>query len=416
MLGAREPRHLMPPTPDNPKGYWESVVLMDFHDRLLHEAKSAWDDWTPIPPEWFASDAAGEARRRIPQIVSQEFGDAPLLLLKDPRVCRLMPVWTSALRDEGIEPLVVLTVRDAAAVAESLHRRDGFVLQRGLMLWLRHVLDAELYTRDVRRTFVRYDALLADWRSEITRITSDLDVAWPNTHEESAGDIDKLLDRSLRHHTTPDAGTTVSDGLLDGWIRAVSAAMDDLCRPEVDAAGPLAELDRVRADFDQAANAFRDTVHDELHQLRTTVADVRADLAHVQRQQSALAEEAATTQAALDQERRTSVGQAARLSDLEGQLVVLHGRTQERIEELAKLTRRMLQAEQRVKRVKARKQKQVLRLQTLSDRQRAQLVARDKELLALHESTSWRVTAPLRTLSGRVRGARLLPAKPSRKN
>ena len=34
-LGAEAPRTLMPADTDNPTGYWESVVLCEFHERLL---------------------------------------------------------------------------------------------------------------------------------------------------------------------------------------------------------------------------------------------------------------------------------------------------------------------------------------------------------------------------------------------
>src|SRR5690606_4349244 len=41
-LGAQAPRSLMPPTQDNPRGYWESSELMKFHDRVLESAGHRW--------------------------------------------------------------------------------------------------------------------------------------------------------------------------------------------------------------------------------------------------------------------------------------------------------------------------------------------------------------------------------------
>ena len=107
-----------------------------------------------------------------------EFGDAELFVLKDPRLSRLLPLWLPALERVGAAPSAVIALRHPAAVARSLAVRNGLSLETSLLLWLRHVLDAERLTRSMPRDFASYDALLADWRGVASRIGQRLGLDW----------------------------------------------------------------------------------------------------------------------------------------------------------------------------------------------------------------------------------------------
>src|SRR5512134_3346618 len=101
-LGARMAATPMPASPSNPRGHWESGPLVDLHDRLLAEAGSAWNDWGPLDPERFAA-AGGGARTALAAAFAAEFGDGPdgLVVLKDPRICRFLPLWRQVVADLG---------------------------------------------------------------------------------------------------------------------------------------------------------------------------------------------------------------------------------------------------------------------------------------------------------------------------
>jgi hypothetical protein len=42
--------NLLPPADDNPKGFWESSVLMSLNDQILAAGRSHWDDWREFDP------------------------------------------------------------------------------------------------------------------------------------------------------------------------------------------------------------------------------------------------------------------------------------------------------------------------------------------------------------------------------
>ena len=77
----------------------------------------------------------------------------------------------------------------------SLGARDGFSRNLSLLVWLRHVLEAEAGSRSLRRSVLQYGDLLADWRRAQARLANDLADAWPSVAEIDANGIDRFLRR-----------------------------------------------------------------------------------------------------------------------------------------------------------------------------------------------------------------------------
>ena len=150
-LGVSAPATLLPPADDNVKGFWESEKIVAFHDELLASAGSDWNDWREFDPDWRNTPLAATFRTRAIDILQGEFGTSPSFVLKDPRACRFVWFWLDIFADQGIRPLVVLPLRSPLEVAKSLSARDGHPITRSLLVWLRHVLDAECATRDQTR-------------------------------------------------------------------------------------------------------------------------------------------------------------------------------------------------------------------------------------------------------------------------
>jgi len=209
LLGATPPRTLMGPKPENPKGFWESEVLMAFDDEILTRAGSSWDDAKPLDEAVFSGEQGDDFRRRAGEKLHEEFGGADTIVIKDPRICRFYPFWREVLLAAGYEPFVVIPVRDPAEVAASLHARNGMAVEEGLKLWRRHVEEAEAATRGQRRHVLIWRDLLGDWRSAVTALSQDLGRP---LHGDTP-QIDTFLspDASLhlgRSHPAPDDAST----------------------------------------------------------------------------------------------------------------------------------------------------------------------------------------------------------------
>jgi hypothetical protein len=198
-LGAAGPKTPMVPTIDNPRGYFESIALANAHDALLASAGSRWHDWRQIDAQWLCSTAAVEYRQRIKDLLLSEYGDHPLIVIKDPRICRFVPFMSAILAELNISPVAILPIRNPLEVAYSLKRRDSFLQPKSILLWLRHMLDAEFHSRQMPRCFVLYEEFLRDWQYYLDGVGRKIGVVWPNSFDSSNVKIDEFLSPDLRH-------------------------------------------------------------------------------------------------------------------------------------------------------------------------------------------------------------------------
>ncbi len=253
LCGAQLPPDLLPANAANVTGYWEPASVVALHDALLAEAGSAWDDPTEFPAAWLASPEGQRYVDRLAELLRGQMSTGPLIVIKDPRACRLVPLWRQALACVHREPAILLVVRHPLEVAASLERRDGMPVSQALLLWLEHVLAAEESTRGDRRLLITYDQILADWKAVMTRVETALGVALPRRGPEVEAEVAAFLDPSLRHERATEASLEERTDVSD-WVRRVyrwhERASDD---PD---AVSVKELDDVRRDLRHASVAY----------------------------------------------------------------------------------------------------------------------------------------------------------------
>ncbi|KQP35025.1 sulfotransferase family protein [Methylobacterium sp. Leaf100] len=260
VLGATMPAKGLGLSDDNPKGHFEPKEIVALHDRVLASAGMHWWDWDRFPDAWYDSPAAQEFIDELVDIVRAEFGDAPVFVVKDPRTCKLMPLWRRVAAILDLDAVAVLPFRHPDEVARSLHARDGFPLPNTLMTWLRYVLEAERESRGMRRVFLRYEDLLADGRSVMRRVVETLQLPLPRLSEADLAALDRFIDPDLRRSR---AGSGSIDH-LHPWLQdAVTSYVRELT-PAHEGAGqqPVSVvLDQTHAAFATACAAFVPALH-----------------------------------------------------------------------------------------------------------------------------------------------------------
>ena len=209
LLGIDPGNSLLPAMEDvNPKGFWEHAEIVSIHNQFLEAFSSSWDDESSLPNQWWNSSLVADFRNRIIAILRRDFSNQPIWIIKDPRMCRLLPLWRDVFRELACQPLFVLALRNPAEVANSLRKRNDLVEVESCLLWLTYMLEAEYQTRGQPRVFVNYEQLLSDWRGTVADIGQTFSLTWPVTLEAAAPKVDAFLDPSLRHHadnaTLPD--------------------------------------------------------------------------------------------------------------------------------------------------------------------------------------------------------------------
>ena len=199
LLGGKLPRNLLGATSSNQKGHFEPWDIARLHDSLLAEIGSVWHDWRPIPSAWYDTPACAAHMDLLQAAFIYDYDDFTLAILKEPPMCRLLPLWWRLLDRVDARPAPILAYRDPFEVAQSLQARDGSTMMHGLLYWLRNQLDAELFTRGMRRSFVLFDDLLRDWSGVIDRIEADLPIHFPARSHEHHDAVNAFLEPSLRH-------------------------------------------------------------------------------------------------------------------------------------------------------------------------------------------------------------------------
>lgn len=228
LAGVPLPNNLMGTSPSNEDGFWEPVPIRQLHDIILKSLNSRWDDPREVPAGFFTSPPFEKFCTGLMEWIEREFADRATLLVKDPRICRLLPLWQTACARLGIGVHAVIIARNPIEVARSLKARNQFPEPASFMLWLRHFLDAERFTRNGSRSFVVFDRLMNERLATIRRIAADLDLSFGVPDSELATLLGESLKPSLRHHTATEAELVAAaarlPALLTVWAWAQQAA------------------------------------------------------------------------------------------------------------------------------------------------------------------------------------------------
>ncbi|WP_370225105.1 hypothetical protein [Pararhodobacter marinus] len=396
-LGCDLPKAIMEPSQANAKGFFESTAVRDLNEEILASAGTSWDDFLAVNPHWTDSPVAASYFARAVELVRTDFGDSPLIVLKDPRICRLVPFWTRVLEQAGYRVLPILTVRHPEEVARSLRQKKKF--SRGLshMIWLHYVLEAEVLTRGTPRYATSYDMLIRRWPFVVSEAAKTLGVHWPRGLDQVETVIEDFLSTELRHHQErpEDQG---DNPLLVAWLRNTYAIFSRWAEQGEDA-DDYETLDTIREAFNDAARAFGRLVKVEREERRLLSEEVKtleaARDSQRQRAEDAIARAQADTGKMTDDLSR----KAAAMKDLEVALATrsqqLDAEQKARATEKDALTRKLteLEAELNRKASTAEKLEAALaaRKQQLEDEQTTRRNDKDiltKKLLAARDEAA----------------------------
>ncbi|MGD9971467.1 MAG: hypothetical protein AB7S77_00245, partial [Desulfatirhabdiaceae bacterium] len=207
-LGVNLGTSMMAPNPSNELGYFENRDIVLIHDILLRDLGCRWDVLGNLPDDWLESEAADQAEKKLITLIEREFSVDRLWAVKDPRICRLMPLWTRLLKRMDVQPIFTIMVRHPFEVAKSLEKRDQFDLMKGHLLWMVHYRDALNRCLEYPHVMITYDQLLADPFSTLNRISRVLNFSYPQDIDQYYSSIINFIRPELKHHEiSHDSGT-----------------------------------------------------------------------------------------------------------------------------------------------------------------------------------------------------------------
>ena len=283
LLGYRLPVNTMGASEGNATGHWESAEMAELTDAIFADQRQSWFSWGLMRLERMRARDRRDTVDDIGARLAMEFPGGADFVLKDPRLCRVAPLLLEAMRADGIDPRVVIPVRNPLEVMRSLGKRDGFSQPYSALLWLRYVLDAELASRDVPRVICTYEGLLEAPVRSLEHVVEALGLR-PSRSAEAARDrLSEFLDPALRHHARTLDDVRI-DAVTRGWVARAYEAMLKLAKHPDDREA-LAELDAVRGEFDSATPIMErmvNTAFEELQAREDTSSQLQAETARAE--------------------------------------------------------------------------------------------------------------------------------------
>jgi len=180
----------------NNNGFFEDQRVVDLNDQILGLLGRDWRWPTPLPGGWLNESALQPLRKQARELLAEQETHGAWLL-KDPRLCQLLPLWLEELAALGVAPSIVLIHRDVREVSQSLIKRDQLTPPQAEALWLDHLLSAEGCTRELPRALVHYDELLAQPKQVLKNISNWL--SHPIEDDELARAA-ATVSKSQQHH------------------------------------------------------------------------------------------------------------------------------------------------------------------------------------------------------------------------
>ncbi len=244
LFGGYVGADLMPPTKDNPKGYFENNKIYLLNERILRENNTSWHDYSFVAEDIKKSDFQ-EYVSDAKKVVQSELKFVNKLIIKDPRICILFPIWEQALQELEINIRVIFAYRSPLEVAHSLLKRDEIPVEKGLMLWSHYFLQSEIYSRNFQRMIVEYDKDFHDLPKFLDQVSGFIGVDVSEDILQSAID---LYTPNLKHHKV--ALDNISDDLPSYLVKLISLLLDKKLSAKK-------KIDQIRTEFNNAIKFYQ---------------------------------------------------------------------------------------------------------------------------------------------------------------
>jgi len=225
LFGVDLGQNLTAPNEFNPKGYFEDNELVEINDRIFAKASNHWSSIQFLEPANLLGPKFEKEQKAAREFLKRKLAQGNPIGLKDPRLCRTLPLWEKIFVEMGIRVAYLMPFRNPFEVAASLQGRDNFTIDYGLMLWGSYETDALRHTAGKSRLFVGFHQLLENSGRELARMSEFLETAWNPDAQSNLEYEKKFLDSDLRHHQ----GNKRND-IEPAELQALAVALDKACQ------------------------------------------------------------------------------------------------------------------------------------------------------------------------------------------
>jgi len=181
---------------DNPRGFNELEKVTRLNDWILKMMGTTW--YKPMPDNWLTeyafSSVISQYKIQLGLILRNTFKDAPLWAVKDPRMCRLLPVINEVLIELGCKINYIIVDREPEEIVASLDKRNGLTREQTIQLIKEHWGPLYKYTDGKDRIVISFKDVLHNTRETLEFIQDGI------REPLDLNNIDGIVDLDMVHH------------------------------------------------------------------------------------------------------------------------------------------------------------------------------------------------------------------------
>ena len=390
---------LTAPNAENPHGFWERRDVRRICDRLLHTAEADWWKVASFDLSSIPHTILTEQRNEFARVVSA-LDEREAWVIKEPRLCLLLPV----LRDHIANPFCIHIFRNPLEVARSLQRRNGFGIAAGIALWEAYNRHALRVARDLPRVLVSHESLMRHPVETLDELLRQLDrFGVSNLTQPDADELKRFISPSLYRSRATEAETLeyLAASQLALWHQLRSNRLDDHVGGVLDSGVTKQYLFDLES-TERSLNQHRDRIAGLTGELGRRDKVARERDATIKGRDATIRERDATIRerdATIRERDATIKGRAATIRERDATVQERDATIKERDATIGERDEMLRRFEKRTRALTRAHDRKIKRLEIRASELRSRLLIRDATIRELFESNSWRVTAPLRSLS-----------------
>ncbi len=438
VYGISLPGELVEAAPDNEKGFFEDKAFVALNDELLDFMGLNWSSLSGfgLTEGDFNSPRFNHLKSKASALLEERHAAGVSWAFKDPRVARLWPFWAKLLDKQGINTRLVIPFRAPAEVVGSLAKRNEFNSLKSQCLYFQYYYEIISASASLPTLFLDYHRVLAEPRQALHDLAGFF--GNPMLDEQVVDNFaGEFVSDDLQHNASYQVDEEVAatanlyrvlsehvqpDGMTDDYFREsfgrlaedmVSAAfLHQLARgAELDNRQEVERLNaRIATDEEEIGKfrAYQERLEANLAEQRQWSDKLTKDVTQLKESVEGLQPfvgkyENERQKAVLLESERTKLAEnvaslSSDVSALQDNVAGLNSQLRETSDERDSVREKFQQARQELK-------DETNRLWAVIEKYRMEGEALAGDIELIKNSTSWKVTAPLRWVIITVREA-----------
>jgi hypothetical protein len=265
-------------------GHAQLSNIANADEEALLSLGAAWDDILLKPSEWWKAPELKPFAEKIKRYLKKDFALKELWAVEDPRMCRLLPWWLTLFADLGVKTHYLIVLHPPHEIYLTVKNQDGFSLEKAYLLWLLHYLDAEFWTRDLRRAFVTFEQLVKEPVATLAEVEKKLTIRFPIPVTEASEALAAFNAKNAGHHVRSlmpaETGSDLVQWANELYTHLVKATTDNQNFPD------KKRLNEIRSDVECFQKSFPPLLTEQLRNSYKTRLDLQLTLNKMLRSRS----------------------------------------------------------------------------------------------------------------------------------